>query len=104
MPLPALSDTNLVATVKKRAAAVVGYRMDPMRGNNPSVLTNQPIPVTLTSSEIDGRSHEDLKALLRKTIGSKVEAHGFAFTITAVAPGDMSRGAVDVQFAQTPSR
>lgn len=104
MHLPALSDTDLVATVKRRATAVVDYRMDPMHGNNPSVLTNQPVPVTLSTSEIDGRSDEDLKVLLRKAVGSKVEARGFAFTITAITPGDMSRGSVNVQFAEASTR
>ncbi len=104
MHLPALSDADLVAKVKQRAAEVVDYRMNPMHGNNPSVLTNQSVPVTLSSSEIDGRSDENLEVLLRKTIGSRVEARGFAFTITAVAPGDMSRGAVNIRFAQASTR
>lgn len=101
MPLPELSDNDLVATVKKRATAVVDYRMDPKHGNNPSVLTSQQVAVALSTSEIGSRDHDSLQTLLESVIGSKAEARGFSFTIAAATPGGIGKGAVNIVFMQT---
>ncbi len=94
--MPALSDNELVYTLKNRLATVVRLRMEPRYGNNVSVLTRKPVPVALMSGEIGQRDTNDLQQLLNKVANdhTTVIASGLAFTVTSVRPGDAFSGLV----------
>lgn len=99
--MPELSDSALVETVRERAANVVRFRMDLQHGNNPSVLVDQAVPVSLCTTEIGNRDRVALRALLHKIVGDTTEVDGHAFTVMSATPGSVCSGSIMVTFTHS---
>ena len=94
MPSPALrtiDDETFIKNVKTRYALKA-------TNTNPAVLTTSPLFIGLTPIEREGRDNRQINALLQRTEGGQITAHGQKLRIdSAHRPDSFS----DVRFTLT---